>query len=214
MLGNLLENLRTELQWKLQGWVTAERTLRGLHVVVVNSRRDIATEQVFARLDAALALIERYQPRVFRRLLRDFARMHVARYPCRAAYFPDSRTCLIELTFSVNPEFTEAQIASSIVHEGMHARIHAMGVTYLVDRRAREERMCREAELAFGLAIPNGDAIVHRAIQSLQLDDMDVAPVIDWDEARNAVAAADENASRGESAREARPGRERPRDDA
>ncbi|HEV2642405.1 MAG TPA: hypothetical protein VGT98_06850, partial [Candidatus Elarobacter sp.] len=152
MLGNMLTQLRTELQWKLQGWVTEERTLRGLHVVVVNSRRDISIEQVFARLDTALGLIQRYQPHVFRRLLRDFAHMHVARYPCRAAYFPDSRTCLIELTFTVNPDFTEAQVASSIVHEGMHARIHAMGVSYVPDQRPREERMCREAELAFGRA--------------------------------------------------------------
>jgi hypothetical protein len=191
MLGNLVASLRSELQWKLQGWVAEERTVRGFRTAVVNSRRDIAMDDVFARLDAALALIERYQPRVFRRLQHDFSRIHVARYPCRAAYFPDSKSCLIELTFSVNPSFTPAQVASSIVHEGMHARIHTMGVVYVPERRPREERMCREAELAFGLAIPDGEAVVRRAIESLQLDDMDVAPEIDWAEAQRAVAEAD-----------------------
>jgi hypothetical protein len=73
----------------------------------------------------------------------------------------------------------------------MHARIHTMGVVYVPERRPREERMCREAELAFGLAIPDGEAVVRRAIESLQLDDMDVAPEIDWAEAQRAVAEAD-----------------------
>jgi hypothetical protein len=93
----------------------------------------------------------------------------------------------------VNPEFTEAQVASSIVHEGMHARLHALNES---DPRERpdEERQCRQAELEFGMAIPDGHAIVERALQSLALGDADVAPVIDWDEAQQAVANADARA--------------------
>jgi hypothetical protein len=177
----------------LQGWATERRTLRGIPVTLVNTRPDIESELVFQRLETALALIERYQPATFDRIRQDFSRIHVARYPCRAAFFPDSRICLVELTFCVNPEFTEAQIASSIVHEGMHARVHAMGSSDPA-QRPEEERLCRQAELQFGMAIPNGEAIVQRALESLQLGDADVAPVIDWQQAQQAIAAADASA--------------------
>ncbi len=191
MFGDLIASWRTSAMRALQGMVTEQRTVRGIPVTVINTRRDIETSDVFRRLDVALSLIEQYKPLAFARLRRDFARILVSRYPCRAAYFPDTRTCLVELTFSVNPDFTEAQIASSIVHEGVHARVHAMGVKYDESNRPREERLCRTAELEFGRAVPGGEAIVRRAMESLMLDDADVAPAIDWNEARRAVEAAD-----------------------
>lgn len=196
-IGSLLERWRISAMRKLQGWAEEERTLHGLAVTLVNTRPDIPSERVFTRLDAALGLIARYQPRRFRRLSRDFSRIHVARYPCRGAFFPDSRVCLSELTFVANADFTPAQIASSIVHESIHARVHAMCKTYDPERRAREERLCRLAELEFGLAIPNGEAVVERARASLELSDDDVAPVIDWNEAARAIATADANRDRG-----------------
>jgi len=93
----------------------------------------------------------------------------------------------------VNPEFTEAQIASSIVHEGMHAHVYALGQSDPAER-PDEERMCRQAELEFGRAIPDGEAIVRRALESLALDDNDVAPIIDWNQAQQAIAEADSRA--------------------
>jgi len=193
MLGDLIERWRVQAMQALQGWATEKRTLRGMPVTLINTRTDINSEMVFNRLDTALGLIEQYQPATFAQISRDFSRIHVVRYPCRAAFYHDSRICLIELTFSVNPDFTEAQIASSIVHEGMHAHVYAMGDSNASDR-ATEERLCRQAELAFGMAIPNGEAIVQRAVESLQLGDEDVAPVIDWQQAQQAIADADARA--------------------
>lgn len=178
----------------LRGWATEKRTLRGIPVTLINTRPDIDSELVFRRLDAALGLIQKYQPDAFSHISRDFSRIQVARFPCRGAFFPDTRICLTELTFTVNPEFTEAQVASSIVHEGMHARIHALNESDPAER-PDEERLCRRAELKFGKAIPNGEAIVQRASQSLALEDEDVAPAIDWDEAQQAVADADARAT-------------------
>jgi hypothetical protein len=195
MLGDLLERWRVQAMRALQGWATENRTLRGIPVTLNNTRPDIDSELVFRRIDTALGLIQQYQPKTFAQLTQDFSRIHVVRYPCRAAFYPDSRTCLVELTFSVNPEFTEAQIASSIVHEGMHARVYAMGQSDPT-QRPDEERMCRQAELDFGLAIPNGEAIVQRATESLRLGDSDVAPVIDWQQAQQAIAEADARATR------------------
>ena len=193
MLDDLFDRWRISAMRTLQGWATEKRTLRGIPVTLINTRPDIDSESVFRRLDTALGLIQQYQPATFAQISEDFSSIRVVRYPCRAAFYPDSRMCLVELTFTVNPEFTEAQIASSIVHEGMHARVYALGQADPAER-PDEERMCRQAELEFGRAIPDGEAIVRRALESLALDDSDVAPVIDWNQAQQAIAEADSRA--------------------
>ena len=146
-----------------------DRIVRGLPVTLINTRPDIDSEHVFARLDASLALIERYQPWHFRRLARDFARIQVRRFPCRGAYFPDTRICLVELTFVVNPEFTPTQVAATILHEAMHARLDNAGVKYETTSAAKHERFCRRAEVEFGMVAPDGAPVVDRALASLGL---------------------------------------------
>ena len=196
-LGDSIERMRVKAMRTLQGWATEKRVLRGIPVTLVNTRPDIDSELVFTRLETALGLIQRYRPETFANLANDVSRIHVERFPCRGAFFQDTRVCLTELTFTVNPEFAESQIGSSIVHEGMHARVHATRAYAPVELPA-EERMCRQAELEFGRAIPDGDAVVRRAIESLALGDDDVAPAIDWEAARRAVLDADSRTTRQE----------------
>jgi hypothetical protein len=159
--------------------------VRGFQVVVDNSRPDIRTPAVLARLGEALDLIERYQPWRLRHLRRDIRAFYVVRYPCRGAYLPEERVCITELTFLARTDITAAPVAASILHEGMHARVHSMGVRADSRDRAREERICRRVELEFGRALPVelGAPVVERAKQSLMLADEDVAPAIDWNEA-------------------------------
>jgi hypothetical protein len=168
-----------------------DRVIRGLPVTLINTRPDIDGEHVFARLDAALALIERYQPWHFRRLGRDFARIQVRRFPCRGAYFPDTRICLVELTFVVNADFTPTQVAATILHEAMHARLDNAGAKYETTSAAKHERFCRRAEVEFGMVAPDGGPVVERALASLASADEEVAPVIDWEIAGRRVAEAD-----------------------
>lgn len=170
-----------------------EHVVRGFPVVVENSRPDIETAVVLRRLDDALGLIATYQPWRFAHLRRDVDRFWVVRYPCRGAFFPDTRTCMTELTFLARTDITAAPVASSVLHEGMHARVHAMGVSPVDRDMAHEERICRRAELAFGQALPPelGRPVIERAQASLLLDDTDVAPVIDWAEAQRRQAAVD-----------------------
>lgn len=167
--------------------------IRGISVVVVNTRPDIATSTVVERLDEALGLIETYQPWRLRHLQRDLNEIRVERFACRGAFMPDLRTCITELTFLARRDITAAPVASSILHEGVHARVHAMGVSPINRDRAREERICRRAELAFGLSLPDelGEAVIERAHASLDLADAEVAPVIDWTEAERRTAALD-----------------------
>jgi hypothetical protein len=175
--------------------VTSRHTVRGFSVTVVNTRPDIATAEVVGRLGNALALIEQHTPQYARHLRRDFSGFLVQRYACRGAYFPDTRLCMVELTFCVNDTITEAQIAATILHEGMHARLHALGFPLEMEDRARQERFCRKAEIEFGRLVPDGAAILDRAFQALALEDQDVAPVIDERLAAERVARADRDAA-------------------
>lgn len=169
------------------------RQMRGFSVIVENTRPDIPTEEVLARLDESIALIERFQPWRLRHLRRDLKQFRVIRFPCRGAYFPAERSCMVELTFLARRDIGAATVASTIVHEGMHARVHRMGVSEAARDRAHEERICRRAELEFGQALPAdiGAPVVERAVASLQLEDEAVAPTIDWEEARRRQDAID-----------------------
>lgn len=175
--------------------------VRGIPVELRNSRADITDEAVLTRLGDALDLVAQYAPHRFRHLQRDVRAIRIERFPTRGAYLPDERVVLTELTFLARRDITAAPVASSILHEGVHARVHAFrrqvggGGADAADM-AREERLCRRVELAFGRALPPelGGPVVERAEASLALADRDVAPVVDWRLAR----ARQEQVDRGE----------------
>lgn len=176
---------------------TVRTTLHGVPVEVINTRPDIATADVLARLNDALALISTYQPWRLVHLQRDIRAIRVERFACRGAFIPQDNVIITELTFLARRDITAAPVASSILHEGVHARVHAMGVYRTEDELPREERLCRRAELAFGQALPPelGAPVVERAMASLSLDDHGVAPIVDWREAQRRQDAADRNAT-------------------
>lgn len=175
---------------------TESYTVRGVEVQVRNTRPDIATSDVLERLDEALGLIEQYQPWRLKHLQRDIAGISVERFACRGAFIPNANVIVTELTFLARRDISAAPVASSIVHEGVHARVHAMGVDRNRSDLAQEERLCRRAELAFGRALPFelGAPVIERALASLALDDADVAPVVDWQEAQRRQDAIDSQA--------------------
>lgn len=177
--------------------MTEHRVVHGFPVRILNTRPDIDTEQVVARLTAAIDLIAAHAPRRYRRLRTDVAGFVVERFPCRGAFFPETGECLVELTFTVNPRHGLPEIAASIVHEATHARVARRCGALGPDHRAREERLCRRAELEFGQAVPDGAIVVQRAEASLGLADREVAPAIDWAEAARRVAQVDGQARRG-----------------
>lgn len=168
--------------------------LLGLPVVVNNTRPDIRTADVLARLDRCLALIRDYTPHYFRHLQRDFDHIVVQRFACRGAYFHEQRACLVELTFTVNPDFSDAEVAATILHEAMHARLDALGFPLEMEDRARQERFCRRAEIELGRLVPQGDRVVARAQWTSELSDEEVAPVIDPVLAARRIAEVDRQA--------------------
>ena len=62
---------------------------------------------------------------------------------------------------------------------------------------AREERLCRRAEIASGKALPSewGVPVIERAQATLALEDADVAPAIDWTVAQARIDSADNSAA-------------------
>lgn len=175
------------------------RTVRGIDVMLENTRPDIANEDVFARLDEVLGMIEQYAPAKLRRLRKDIAGIDVKRFACRGAFFSETRRVLTELTFVVNRDFTIAEIASSVLHEGVHARVHAAGVFRTPLSLAKEERLCRATEMWWGHAVPDGAKVIERASALLTMSDEDVAPIVDWRLAAQRVAEADRRAAEGRS---------------
>jgi hypothetical protein len=195
MLGKWRDRLVVGLARRLETHMTESRMVRGVRVDVVNTRSDISTERLFKRAEAVLDLLKSYQPFRLVQLRRDVASILIKRYPCRGAFLPDRRACLLELTFIGKDSFSDEEVASSLVHEATHARLDGLCKRYGIlphhQAQARHERICRRAELAFGRALPRGEAVVTRALASLALDDDEVAPDIDWRLANQRAVAAD-----------------------
>ena len=168
----------------------------GIPVLIENSRPDINSRDVLARIERCLTLIQQYVPHHFRHLKRDFAYIISKRFACRGAYFHNERACLVELTFCVNPDFSDAEVAATILHEAMHARLDQLGFPLEMQDRARQERFCRRAEIEFGMLVPGGEKVVARAQETIDLADEEVAPVIDPQLAAERIAAVD-RAARG-----------------
>ncbi len=158
---------------------SVKRVVDGVPVWFLNERDDIDNTQLEARLGEALALIGRHMPHNLRRLRRDVTCIWVKRWPNRGVFFHDTRIMVIDTTFVVNPTFTLAQVAATILHEGVHARITAMRVNRRYTNMADEERLCRRAEIAFGELAPGGAPVVARAREILGMTDDEVAPGID-----------------------------------
>lgn len=188
------------LRERLERSMTESRLIHGIRVHVLNTRPDISTERVFRRAEAVLALVEAVQPWRVAHIRRDLGGILSKRFPCRAAYLRETRTCLLELTFMANESFSDAQVAASLVHEATHARLDRRterdGIRSYEADPARHERICRRAELSFGLAVPDGGPVVARALESLAMGDAEVAPTVDWREAFRRAAAADADAMR------------------
>lgn len=148
------------------------------------------------RFDEAIQLIERYHAWRLRHLRRDVLAFRIVRFPSRGAFDAGNRAIITELTFLARRDISAAPVAASILHEGMHARIEARELSARSRDSAREERICRRVELSFGQSLPEalGMPVIERAAWALGLTDQEVAPTIDWAEARRRQDAIDRDA--------------------
>lgn len=175
MIRRLMEDAIRRVRTAVAHAATNQRRMHGIEVVVRNDYLHASTEAMFHKVQAALGLIADAQPWRIPMLRRDFARIVVRQNTGCRAMFEHSGSCVLDTFFVAT--FAPAQVASSIVHEGVHARLRGGGRVVPPELIAWEERLCRRAELGFGLRIPDGAAVVERARGSLALSDRDIAPL-------------------------------------
>jgi hypothetical protein len=78
--------------------------------------------------------------------------------------------CELYINYVLRDETSADQVASTIVHEAQHARLHRLGIRYVHDQRARIEHACYRAERGFGLRLPEGQTVVGQAEAGMALD--------------------------------------------
>ena len=111
----------------------------------------------FGRIDSALGLIEHHDPATFARFrthVRGILAFGIERH--RVAYWEnDAGRCVITARYLQSADTTPEDLALTLVHESMHARLFALGARYDDGRRAHAEVICAMAELAFAHRLPN-----------------------------------------------------------
>jgi hypothetical protein len=142
---------------------------------------------LWRKLEEALDLIAQHRPIWIKRMVQLQNSVNVRRIPATRAMLTDGRFTILDPYLLA--DFQPAQIASSIIHEAMHAKVRSLGRVYDPKAPAREERACRRAELRFGIAlrearVPHAEAVIARAENSLRMRDKDVGVVVDWEELR------------------------------
>jgi hypothetical protein len=162
--------------------------LHGIRVMITNNRAHATTSQLFTAVERSLTLIAQHRPRALRRMQKDVSLIWIDRFAvCRAIYYPTTRTIRMDSSFVAT--FPSVAVASSLVHEGTHARIRSVVRSWPRENAsAKEERICRLEELRFGRALPEGGEVVQRAAASIQQPPSGIAPKVDWQHA-NARAA-------------------------
>lgn len=193
MILRLLGRLHARFHCWLVARLRREHTVRGFRVVIDNHRADIDSEAVLRRFEEALDLIERYQPARFAHMRRDVQLFWIVRQPTRGSYWPGHGMIVTELTFLARTDIGPHEVASSILHEGVHARIDRMRLQEKSRNRGREERICRRAELALCRAFPPdvGSHLVARFEAMVALSDEELDISIDWTEAHRRQAEVD-----------------------
>jgi len=127
--------------------------------------------QLFDKLEGALKLIAYHDPRRFGLLSKYIKRVVILVHPhARGSFLAALDACLLDSGFALSQETTVSQLALVIVHEATHARLWHLGFGYTEAERARLERTCTKAELAFArrLAVSERDKLVDQAQRDLE----------------------------------------------
>lgn len=156
--------LRSWIKSGLQHVVEAlseERTLFDFSVVV-SLGSDEEPQAIYRKVEDALSLVERFSPRDMRRLRRYVNRFHVWENGGRflGSWNKEGRVVALDYPWVLRADIGSEVVAATMVHEGTHAWLDALGFSYRADRRARLEAICYRAQAAFVRRLPNSAALV------------------------------------------------------
>lgn len=162
--------IRLLLRW------SPSATVRGIPVTVAFATAADRT-RLFEDIESSLALIERYDPHRFTRILKDVRGILLYEWSMRfgtlGLYSTSLRICHVNATvFDEDNPGRSVIGACVIVHEATHARLEGLGVRAILHNkrtRARIERLCVRAELAFASRLPNSEAYCAVLAKQLEL---------------------------------------------
>ena len=119
----------------------------------------------FGRVQRALELIDRYDPRRLDRIRRDVRAIGGVSDGMNH-YEEASRTIVLSLPAVLWD--TPAELALTIVHEATHGRISDRGIRYYLENRDRIEAACVHQEVAFASTLPGGEVLAEAMLKKLE----------------------------------------------
>ena len=192
LLPESARNVLARLNWGLVFRLSARRTITGVQVGCPPGERD-AEGRIFAKLGAALRLIEIYAPEDLARLRRLVDRLLVHDgLGGQGEWDARCRMVCLRTGFVMGPTTDDAHVAATLVHEVTHAWLESYGFRYREDRRGRIESICYRRQAAFARRIPGGDPLAvyyeGRAADALVSDEW--APAAFIERQKRALARA------------------------
>lgn len=149
-------------------------TCRGFEVSFSSMDDDISVAAAREKIDGALELIARHDPRRFRQLARVVKRIWVTRLAGPwGQYHWRTKTCAIDDKYLARETVDSLRVASILVHEGTHGWLYQLGIDYVAPNRARIERICVRSELAFMSRFPEKPELVELKRRQMEMDDED-----------------------------------------
>ena len=152
-------------RWRFKSWIwlriSSGRTIHGIRVRLAPSFDHAAKTRALAKVESALDLIARYDPRRMTRLARDLRWIWIQRSGYAVGWYQHAlRMCVLDREYLAAPDQSAAVIAAILVHEGTHARLHGRNIRYPEPARARIEAFCDAQSIAFLRRLPDGEAWV------------------------------------------------------
>ena len=162
LLGILVGPLRV-LPWRVLMLISPRSRSHGLDIFDLTAGASRSADH-FARVDAALDVIDRYQTRRLLRLKRDVHRFLIVDQT-GPEFWPRLHACVLTPRgLSLDDE----DVAVTIVHEATHARLYATGIPYHPKLRDRIERCCVKQEIAFAHSLQRGAALAETSRTRLE----------------------------------------------
>jgi hypothetical protein len=160
---------------KLLWLFSRHRSICGIETAVFLSSKAEA-EAAFAKIEAALNLMQQCDPRRMACLKRDVKRILVWGAPHYQGVW-HQQYAMWELTFDFvrSQDTTPAILAATLAHEAMHARLMRWGFGYEEGIRVRIEAVCLKASMRFARRLPLSEMasrghIMWSAKQKLNVD--------------------------------------------
>lgn len=141
--------------------LSPRQKMHGFEVVQLMGGREEL--RLFSQVEEALSLLSELDPRRLRRLKGDVQRILLVDAGDESAglYWHDLRACVLDVSYV--REFPAHYVASTIVHEGTHARLRCSGVRYPSTLRRRIEEICIREEIRFARRIPDAASLLEDA---------------------------------------------------